>query len=365
MRTRAKGKTKVSRRVGRLLSGGIALIVIVLCLHLFARNEQAVEQYYAKGFYPLFSYGTKILFGWVPFSVGDLVYVGLVLCVLFIIGSALVIAFKHKCVKGAVRRLLQLSVFLLAVYVYFYISWGQNYYRVPLQKQLSLNVKDIKRDDYLAIVDRYIDSLNIMREGIEMDKQGRIQAERDIEQLMLASTDKLPMLSRSEVKVKHPISSDLISFFTVTGYFNPFTHEVHVNQAMPKTSYPFTVSHELAHQMGIGLEDECNFVAFLTLHDHPNIWYRYAAYYEAVHYLLQPLYYQNRESYNDYVKRLSVKVREDYRQDQAFWQGYIGWVSSLSDLFYGGYLRHNNQPEGATRYTLMGRLVVAWENQKK
>ncbi|MGO1244840.1 MAG: DUF3810 domain-containing protein [Sphingobacterium sp.] len=362
---RAKWKTKASRRrVVRLLSVGIALLVIALCLGLLNQNEQAVEQYYAKGFFPLFSYGMKIIFGWIPFSIGDLVYVGLVWCILFFIGSAFVIVFKHKFVKGAVIRLLQLGVFLLAVYVYFYVSWGQNYYRIPLQKQLSLNDTAIKQDDYLAVVDRYIDSINTMREGIEMGKQCRIQAEIDIEQLMLASTDKLPMLSRSQVKVKHPISSHLISYFTVTGYFNPFTHEVHVNQVMPKTSYPFTVSHELAHQMGIGLEDECNFVAFLTLHDHPNIWYRYAAYYETVHYLLRPLYYQNRERYNDYVNRMSDKVREDYRQDHAFWQSYIGWISSLSDMFYGGYLRHNNQPEGAMRYTLMGRLVVAWENQK-
>src|SRR5690606_28798732 len=159
-------------------------------------------------------------------------------------------------------------------------------------------------------------------------------------------------------------SSHLVSFFTVTGYFNPFTQEVQVNQLMPKTSYPFTVAHELAHQMGIGFEDECNFVAFLVLHNDSNSWYRYAAYYETVQYLLRPLFYQDRLLYNNYANLLSEKVKSDLYKDQEFWKSYYGWINQLSSFFYSGYLRHNNQPEGVARYTLMGRLVVAWENNK-
>ncbi len=364
MKTKASDQNVDRRDFLRLITVGLPLLVISLLLSWYSDSEQAVEQYYAKGFYPLFSFVTKSLFEWVPFSIGDVVYIAVSIYSIFLLFSVLV-ALKNKSLKSATLRLLQLGIFLLTLYVYFYISWGQNYYRVPLQKQLSLNIQAITQDEYLEVVNRYIDSLNIIRGQVDIEKQSSTQAESDIQRLMFASGEQLPMLSRTQVKVKHPISSHLISFFTITGYFNPFTHEVHVNQLMPKTSYPFTVAHELSHQMGIGLEDECNFVAFLMLHDSPNLWYRYAAYYETVQYLLRPLYFQNKEKYEYYVRRMSDTVRGDYLADQKFWRGYLGWVSTFSERFYSGYLRHNNQPEGSTRYTLMGRLVVAWENQLK
>ena len=343
---------------------GLAFLVISVLLSWFSRDEQAVERFYANGFYPVFSFIAKGLFGWIPFSIGDIVYVVLFVAILFLFVSSL-IALRYKFVKRAMLRLLQLILLLLAIYVYFYISWGQNYYRVSLQKQFSLNVQTVTQDEYISVIERYIDSLNSLRAIVDTGLQDRSLAETDIERLMLTSFERFPMLSRTQVKVKHPLSSHLVSFFTVTGYFNPFTQEVHVNQLMPKTSYPFTVAHELAHQMGIGLEDECNFVAFLALHDHPNPWYRYAAYYETVQYLLRPLYYQDKSKYLTYLNLMSGKVRSDYNADQEFWRGYRSWINKISAHFYGSYLRHNNQPEGISRYTLMGRLVVAWENQKK
>lgn len=365
MRTKVNEKGYVSPRKFRyLIIVGLVFLGISILLSWFSRDEQGVERYYANGFYPLFSFIAKGLFSWIPFSVGDLVYVGLFVAIIYFFVSSL-IALSNKFLKRTILRLLQLMLLLLATYVYFHISWGQNYYRVPLQKQFSLDVQSVTQDEYISVVERYIDSLNRIRASIDIRLQDRSLAETDIEQLMLASSEKFPMLSRTQVKVKHPISSHLISFFTVTGYFNPFTQEVHVNQMMPKTSYPFTVAHELAHQMGIGLEDECNFVAFLALRDHSNPWYRYAAYYETVQYLVRPLYYQDKSKYSSYLNLMSDEVRSDYNADKEFWKGYRSWINTVSAHLYGSYLRHNNQPEGIARYTLMGRLVVAWEYQRE
>src|SRR5690606_33069607 len=127
----------------------------------------------------------------------------------------------------------------------------------------------------------------------------------------------------------------------------------------------FTVVHELSHQMGIGFEDECNFIAYKKLKDNPSIWFRYSAYYQSVQYLLRSLYYVDKEVFEEYKLKLSQTVRDDLRAEQLFWAGYTGWITDLSSLFYDQYLKHNNQLEGMARYGMVSRLIIADEKRSQ
>lgn len=357
---RTKVKEKRTKRYS--ITIGI-LFCIVLLLSWIKQSPVLVEQYYSRWFYPLFSYLPKLLFGWLPFSIGDIFYVCLAGGILWMALSIVVLLFRRKG-KIVKERLIRLVLVLLGTYVYFYVSWGLNYYRIPIQQQLGLQIDTIAHEDYINILDRYIINVNELRNQLDTTAMDKQRARQELQQLMQKNDNRLPMLSRTQVSAKQPLSSVLISYFTVTGYFNPFTQEVQVNGVAPSTGYPFTVVHELAHQMGIGFEDECNFIAFRMLQDHPNVWYRYAAYYETLQYLLRPLYFQDKALYDAYLDKLSVDVRRDYEADRLFWQPYYGSFNRLTSLFYGSYLRHNNQPEGMARYSLMSRLVIAWELQR-
>src|SRR5689334_1468936 len=46
-----------------------------LLLRLFALNNSWVERYYTFGLYPIITKVLRGLLGWIPFSVGDLVYI--------------------------------------------------------------------------------------------------------------------------------------------------------------------------------------------------------------------------------------------------------------------------------------------------
>ncbi|WP_133166361.1 DUF3810 domain-containing protein [Sphingobacterium haloxyli] len=358
-----KPKVKLINGKKRYLVAVAICLSVMLLLSWIKASPTFVEQYYSRQFYPFFSHVPKLLFGWFPFSIGDVFYVVLSGTLLWAAISS-VIALSRRKWATAQKRLMQLVLVLFGTYIYFYVSWGLQYYRVPLQQQLDLEIDTIVQADYIDILDRYIIEINELREQLDTSKMDKDRARQELQQLMAESGDRLPMLSRTQVKAKQPVSSVLASYFTVTGYFNPFTQEVQVNAVMPETSYPFTVVHELAHQMGIGFEDECNFIAFLMLHDHPDNWYRYAAYYETVQYLLRPLYFSDKTRYTAYVNKLSAAARNDYENERLFWQQYYGTFNRLTNLFYGSYLRHNNQPEGMARYSLMSRLVIAWEKQR-
>lgn len=337
-------------------------ILLIIGMQFFQSNPLWVEQIYSRGFYPIYAYIPKILFGWLPFSIGDLFYALIVLFLAFIVIRAITLLFRKQFAQAA-RQCLKLIALVLTLYVFFYDSWALNYYRVPISKQLEIQVDTVLLEDHLAVLDQHIQMANSLREGLDLEVQDRGKADQQVQALMKAD-EIFPMLSKTQVKIKTPLVGPFASYFGVSGYFNPFSHEAHVNADMPLTSYPFTVAHELSHQMGIGFEDECNFIAFVKLKDVADPWFQYAAYYESVTYLLRTLYMVDQNLFETYKGKLSAKVVADIRADQEFWKTYSGWISDVSGLFYNQYLKHNNQAEGMARYGMVSRLIIAWEKKK-
>lgn len=340
---------------------GICLI-IQFFIFLIKNNTLWVEMYYSRKLYPIIGYFNKFLFSWIPFSFGDLFYVAVICYIFFVI-----IRFFKCIIRRTWKKLLNsffhFLVVLLSLYTFFYVNWGLNYYRQPLYESTGLNLDTITKEDYFFVLEKYIHKANDLRSQLNLNDSSKIGVKEEVQTLMSRDTLFASILSKTQVKIKEPISSKLISYFTVSGYFNPFTSEVQVNQEIPKPSYPFVNVHELAHQMGIGFEDDCNYIAFRELVNHDNLWYQYSAYYNAIQSLIQPLY-NDEVLFNKYKAMLSDSVREDLREESLFWRSYSGWVDQISSIFYNGYLKHNNQPEGLQRYNMMARLIVAWEKQR-
>src|SRR4051812_47246426 len=60
----------------RLLRDRFLLLFLVLALliKLFSLNPSWVERFYTYGFYPFISRLLRLLLGWIPFSIGDILY---------------------------------------------------------------------------------------------------------------------------------------------------------------------------------------------------------------------------------------------------------------------------------------------------
>ena len=52
----------------------ITVLVLVALVKLFSLFPAAVEKYYSTGVYPVITRSLRWLLGWLPFSVGDLLY---------------------------------------------------------------------------------------------------------------------------------------------------------------------------------------------------------------------------------------------------------------------------------------------------
>lgn len=341
----------------------VSCLLIQLIFSSLKEKPEWIELYYSRGFYPVFSYLSVVLFSWVPFSVGDLFYLIAIGIILLLVVRVSLSVCRRNWQDGR-KYILQLLTFFCVLYTFFYVNWGLNYYREPISKHLNLSLEETHARDYADVLGKYILMANRLREKLDMAEQPRLGVKMDLEAYIRSDTIFNPLLSKSQIKAKEPLSSKLTSYFSVSGYFNPFSMEVHVNQEIPNTLYPFVYVHEIAHQMGIGFEDECNFIAFRLLVDHKNNWYRYTAYYAAIQSLLRPLY-GDKKQLERVRNLLSDKVRADFKEEYEFWKSKQGWLDKLSGLFYDQYLQYNNQPEGLARYDMMAQLIVAWEKQQR
>ncbi len=344
----------------------VLLLIGIFLFSLIEKNSQWIEVFYARGFYRFYSHVPRFILGYIPFSLGDLFYVVVVAFLIYLVVKLIGNLWKRRW-KNSFRSVLLVINLLLGVYFFFYLSWGLNYYRKPISTNAHLEVDSLKLADYLVVLNGLLDSTNTLREHVDPSHwEGSKEAiQEDLNQWVQRDTAFAAFLSRRLIKAKSPINSKIVSFFGVSGYFNPFTHEAQVNKAMPVTFLPFTTVHELAHQQGIGFEDEANFIAFVRLQRHPQSFYRYSAYLQTTLYMLRELQGMYPDLGKDYKGKLSVNVLKDLEKEKQFWREYTGWVDDVMGLFYNQYLKHNNQQEGIARYDRMTRLVLAYELKRK
>jgi hypothetical protein len=130
------------------------------------------ERYYTYGVYPIISAGLRLLFGWLPFSFGDIVYLA---AVFYIILKALKFlrVLKRRQVKEYLNRVLLRKFLRLILFIYliFNIFWGLNYNRLGIASQLKLDVKEYTVQDLDTLTYVLQERLNIYAASVDSGKR--------------------------------------------------------------------------------------------------------------------------------------------------------------------------------------------------
>src|SRR6266508_1392654 len=74
----------------------VTLILLIILIKLSSLYSGFIEQYYSNGVYPVISKVQRFLFGWLPFSLGDLVYGFFILVILIKTWQLVKVLFKRK-----------------------------------------------------------------------------------------------------------------------------------------------------------------------------------------------------------------------------------------------------------------------------
>ena len=340
---------------------GVALSLIpqIILIRVLALFPEWVEQYYSQGLFPVISRFFRSLLGWIPFSVGDILYT-----LLFILAIWHLYRTWH-CYKGRPVILFRdLALVLAIVHFTFYFSWGLNYFRLPLHQNLRLeNTYEVK--ELYAVSLQLVEATNTLQQEINGTDSIAVSfpfTKGEVFEMTLSGYDALEQefasLGYSHPSVKRSLLSTGLSYMGYGGYLNPFTHEAQVNGKLPKFRYPVVSGHEIGHQLGYSAENEVSFIGYLATLKNKSIYFQYSAYAYALGYCLRDLQLKDKAAWEELRLQINPGVKANYQEVTDFWKQYQNPLEPVFKSAFNTFLKANRQKKGIKSYNQVVSLIV-------
>jgi hypothetical protein len=342
----------------------IILFILILVLtgiqFLLPYRPDLVAAYDKHIFRPYQSF-RDIVFGFIPISIGDILYISLFISLVATIIKWLyyIIRFsdkKHALGHSLLRALLTIGT----MYLLFFIGWGGNYYKPSLPVYWRLDKTETSGDAELLAFDSFlVQKMNIYAPHFHAAKMKDYS--RSAKEYYVRYTN--GKARRFGLKAKPSIFGYWMQHLGIQGYYNPFTGEAQVNKYQPAFMLPFVVSHEMAHQSGVAAEEDANLMAYVLGAQIPDSSFRYSAYFNIWLYTHSRLYRVDSAKANEMKQLLNPLSIAHLDTLRAIRQRYKSNFSEYGADLYDGYLKMHNQKDGIRSYSRVASSAWAWEQQ--
>jgi Protein of unknown function (DUF3810) len=342
----------------------LTIIALIVLVKIFAAFPVAVEKYYSNGIYPFISRLQRLLFGWIPFSIGDIVYAIAVVYLLIKLLKFIRTIFKKRPNKQFYWYGLQWLLFNGCwVYVIFNILWGLNYNRLGTAYQMQLQMKPYTNEELktvMEIVVKKLEETNAAAVQTRNAYAGRQTLFNESFRSYQIAKGQYPQLVYNSKSIKSSLFSYMGDYLGYTGYYNPFTGEAQVNTTVPVFVQPFTTCHEIGHQLGYAKENEANFAGYLSARSSADASFRYSVYFDLYSYGIRELYFKDSTAATGLNKALPLQVKKDFKELRDFFDRYQNPIEPYIRKLYGQYLKANEQPTGMQSYSEVMAFLVAY-----
>lgn len=334
-----------------------------------------VEAIYADRIGAVLAWPLSRLADLLPFSVFEVLVVAFVLRQ--VVGGAVALweltrrrrHWRNAAAAGALR-LGQDAGIAVAL---FYLLWGFNYVRQPLERRVGLApVDSVSVEELAGLAREAVDATNAAYRTLH----GRDDADRPTRG---AAADRAPLFAALDAgwqavvdsfELAGPVAwrygtpkpflfAGLFKRVGVSGMYAPFTGEALVVGDLPAVSYPKSAAHEQAHQRGVTHEAEANFLGYLASAWAPHAHARYSAHAFAMRQLLGTLGAADRARWRAEWARVLPGVERDLRDLQAFWARYEGALEEVGTRMNDAFLKSNRVEEGVVAYSRSVELIIA------
>lgn len=363
----------------------LVLLFIALIIHIYSGNPVRVENQFSTTFYPAISRGLRYIFGWLPFSFGDILYGALIFWFTLKVFKGFKALFKRKstlvnnniesgmetvagadvnkpCIKLQ-GRLHKVARVLIVIYILFNLLWGINYNRTGIAAQIGLQMEKYNREDLILINGLLVEKVNASKATL-INQQLKYPSNKvlfgKVADAYKQAAKVYPFLKYSPVSLKPSVWSWFGNYIGFTGYYNPFTGEAQVNTLVPKFLQPFTSCHEVAHQLGYAKEMEANFVGYLSATASADTLLHYSTYLDLFMYCNQNLFETDSLAAKTFRKQLSTAVIDDIDEWRLFNINHRSIAEPIFRWVYGAYLKQNQQPQGVLSYDEVTGFIIAY-----
>jgi hypothetical protein len=349
---------------------GLALLfVLALVISLFSLFPEQVERYYSRGIYPGIGTTFRMITRWIPFSLGDVIYVCAIGFLLFKTVRAGIHIYKKQYTRPRFLTLLyRAAKWILWVYIIFKLIWGLNYDRSGIAYQLHIEKIPYTKDQVRTLTNQLIDKVNECRRLIKdtvLPKPPLDSIYREAFQCYQTVSYDLEFLDYTNRSVKSSLFNGIGDYLGFSGYYNPFTGEAQLRTDIPRVLIPYIACHEMAHQLGYASESEANFVGYLAASSSTNPYFRYSVYNDLFSYAQgEEIFLYGKE--NDFKafeeviqynrSHLDTLVKKDRREIRDFFNKRRNRISPAVSGLYDQYLKMNKQTKGIDSYN----EVIGW-----
>lgn len=337
----------------------IFLPVQILGLRFLSGHPYFVEKWYSTGVYPFTSSLLRSGLGFIPFSVGDLLY-GLLIILLF----RWIFRRLKQRFRDPKQWILEGFATLSIIYFCFNLFWGFNYYRLPLHQALEIE-NEYSTEDLKLLAEVLVERSNVIHLSITGDDSLKVDIPYSKNELFELAVEgyahlnrEFPELGYERVSLKRSLYSIPLTYMGFNGYLNPLTNEAQVNTVIPTFRIPTTASHEIGHQLGFAAENEANFIACLATMNHPDEYFRYSGYTYALSHCLSELFRRDPETADQLLSELNHGIRLNFQEVQDFWFAHQNPLEPIFMYSYNNYLKANNQAAGMKSYNYVVALLV-------
>ncbi len=348
----------------------LILIGLFIVVAVIETQVNWVDAYY-NSIYPYTSNFQRILFGWIPFSIGDIFYLGLIIfCVFKLIRVVVLIIKTQEKKKLVLKFLIKVLNFIVILCLCFKLFWGLNYNRSGISKQFNLKESTYCKEQLLVLINDLIIEANFYRSQIPDTSLPQLKLTEVLQKTKIqfkVLSKQYPFLAVKNHSIKSSLFSATGNYLGFIGYYNPFTGEAQIRNDIPSILFPFTASHEVAHQLGYASEDEANFIAYLIAINSKDVFFKYCMCLEILDYAFYDLilkYYEDFEpekikyKFFELFDCLDKQVKTDRKNIKYFFKKNRKNFSNISSIIYDKYLRINNQESGIHSYNKVLSLII-------
>ncbi|MBO4268153.1 MAG: DUF3810 domain-containing protein [Bacteroidaceae bacterium] len=331
---------------------GLILLAFVMACRFFT----PVAEFYAGYCYPVISACLSLAAGIFPFSLEEIT----VLVFVFLFIRIIRVAIKRK--QGFLFWLKRTLVVILWLVVWFYMGWGNNYFRIPLYERAGVERRPFDREEFNRFIADYTEELN--RTSGATVKTERDELEKEINAFYCQEPNMLGYTKlRKWQRTKRPLMNWLYSGVSVLGYMGPFFCESQLNLELLETEYPSTLAHEKAHLAGVTSEAEANFWSFVFCSQSGDDGVRYSGYLHLLPYvMINAKSLMTEQEYSEWLDQVSPTAIKDYRDSREYWR--TKRIKVIDDIQYrlmDTMLKSNNVSQGADDYIGVVGMIITMD----
>ena len=353
------------------------ILLLGICL-LAPHYPEQVATYYTQGW---FRYGTmwlRGLFGWVPFATGEMIYIILIILLIFnVIRYINSLKILHQNQQKFRPILLKFSWSLIKLYVGFQFIWGLNYLQPDPTNTFNLTVHppanaQVALEEMTNLTNELIQELNQTKlelHSVETKKMDFDQLCTLVQMAYARQAMVQKPLKLQNANIKKAVFPSWGDYVGYLAFYQPMTGEAIVRADLPLWTLPYTMAHEMAHQLGYASETEANFIAYVVAAESDDPVLKYSMLLQMFTYaqdaqLLLIAGNKGFDAWEAQIKKnkvaLSPGVLKDRAEIRAFFTARAGKQIQASTKLYDQFLKWNQQAAGLASYADVLKWVRAY-----